>query len=89
MRKGIIPPGVKTQTWRDSENAFAYGIAVYTPGATQRAYDAAKRMQQSQIVSPPPSNESGGGIGAQPGELPDAGEFRQGPSGQVQSNDAL
>jgi hypothetical protein len=87
MRKGVVPPGVKTQTWRDTDNSFAYGLAVYMPSASQRASEAAKKMQQGQIVQPLPSGS--GGTGVRPGALPDAGKLEQGPSGQVQSNDAL
>jgi hypothetical protein len=86
IRQGILPPGVKTQTWLDENKAFAYGLAVYMPSATQRASDGARQMQQGQIVQPVTKP---GQSGVKPGTLPDAGQLQQGPSGQVQSNDAL
>ena len=85
MCKGVMPPGVKTQTWFDDDKYFAYGMAIYLPSATARASGAAKSMQQGQIIQQP-----GGGSGVTPGtNQPDAGTLQQGPSGQVQKNDAL
>jgi hypothetical protein len=86
LRKGVLPPGVKTQTWLDENKAFAYGLVVYMPSASQRAAEGAKQMQQGQIVQPVPRE---GQTGIKPGTLPDAGTLQQGPSGQVQSKDAL
>jgi len=86
LRKGVIPPGVKTQSWFDDDKHFAYGMAVYLPSATARASEAAKKMEQGQIIQQPGE----GGSGVKPGaNQPDAGTLKQGPSGQVQSHDAL
>ena len=87
MRKGVMPAGVKTETWFDSDDKyFSYGMAIYLPSTTARASGAAKSMQQGQIIQQP----GAGGSGVTPGaNQPDAGTLKQGPSGQVQSNDAL
>jgi hypothetical protein len=86
IRKGVMPAGVKTQSWFDDDKYFAYGMAIYLPSATARASGAAKSMQQGQIIQQP----GAGGSSATPGaNQPDAGTLKQGPSGRVQSNDAL
>ena len=83
MRKGVLPAGVKTQGWMDDEKAFAFGVAIYMPSVTKQADDARKTMQQGTIVQPTTEGET-----PRSKELP-KGELKQGPSGQVQSNDAL
>ena len=82
LRKGIIPAGVRTQGWRDPENAFAYGLAVYLPSASALAEQGRESMKQGSIVQSP----SGGAAATPPLE---AGPLNQGPSGRVQSDEAL
>ncbi|MCL1985254.1 MAG: hypothetical protein FWG59_02255, partial [Betaproteobacteria bacterium] len=86
IRKGVMPAGVQTQSWFDGDRYFVYGMAIYLPSATARASGAAKSMQQGRIIQQPDADARG----MQPGaNQPDAGTLKQGPSGQVQSNDAL
>jgi hypothetical protein len=84
LRKGVVPPGVRTQGWRDSDNAFAYALSVYLPSATARADQARQSMQQGQIVQSP-----GGKAAAGSPPPPEAGILNQGPSGRVQGDEAL
>jgi hypothetical protein len=84
LRKGQLPPGVKSQGWRDPENAFAYTLAVYLPSASGRADQARESMNKGQIVTKPASGDPAGAATALP-----EGKLTQGPSGRVQSDDAL
>jgi len=86
LRSGVVPAGVKTQSWFDDNQYFAYGMAIYLPSATARATQAAESMKQGQIIQQPQA----GGSGVRPGaNQPDAGTLKQGPSGRVQRDDAL
>ncbi|MDR1082126.1 MAG: hypothetical protein LBQ79_14510 [Deltaproteobacteria bacterium] len=92
LRSGVLPPGVKSQGWRDPENAFAYSVAVYLPSATARAGQAAESMRSGTIVRPPSGSVRGGGGPAGSASAqgsPDAGPLTQGPSGRVQGDDDL
>jgi hypothetical protein len=83
-RKGILPPGVQQKGWFDDDKAFAYHVAVYIPSISKRADDARKTMQSGQIVQPQDQGQK-----LDPKALPDAGTMKQGPSGRIQSDDAL
>ncbi len=50
--RGTLPPGVIKRTWLDAENAFAYGVAVYSPSISNAAAGAAKEMSDAQILKP-------------------------------------
>ena len=52
VRRGILPPGINTKTWFDDDNAWAYGMLVYVPSATNAAAQTSRDMQNSQIVQP-------------------------------------
>jgi hypothetical protein len=84
LRSGVVPPGVRSQGWRDPENAFAYAIAVYLPSASSRADRARESMEQGTIVQPP----SGQGSPAAP-TAPNGPPIAPGPSGRVQGDDGL
>jgi len=57
-RQGILPPGVNTKTWFDSDHAWAYGISVYVPSLTNAAANTAREMLDSTILQPV---DNGGG----------------------------
>jgi hypothetical protein len=83
LRKGVLPPGVSTQGWRDNDNAFAYAVSVYLPSATERARAGADMMNRSQ-------NLDGQGQTAQPGAAPPADpDVKPGPSGRIDADGAL
>ena len=52
VRKGILPPGINTKTWFDEDHAWAYGMSVYVPSATNAAARTARDMQDDQIAQP-------------------------------------
>ena len=52
VRNGIIPPGVMGKTWFDEDHAWAYGMAVYVPSATNAAASTAREMHEGEIVQP-------------------------------------
>jgi hypothetical protein len=81
LRKGVLPPGVSTQGWRDQDNTFAYAISVYLPSATGRAREAADMMRDSRIVDAPK-----GGPGA---PQPQSPEVKPGPSGRIEADGAI
>ena len=86
MRKGVLPPGVSTQGWRDADNTFAYAISVYLPSATARARAAADMMRASQIVDAPQGGSAPQSGGATKPESP---ELKQGPSGRIEADGAI
>ena len=91
VRKGILPPGVNTKTWFDDDHAWAYAMSVYAPSLTNAASQAAKEVQEGDILQP---IDNGGGKSAggkssgftdekgnkakQPGK-----EVKPGPSGKI------
>ncbi|MDR2368470.1 MAG: hypothetical protein LBF58_10270 [Deltaproteobacteria bacterium] len=75
VRSGKLPPGVRTEGWRDSDNTFAYAMSVYLPSASDRAAAARDKMLEGSIVNP----SQGVAPSGQPGP-----SVRQGPSGTVQ-----
>ena len=46
LRKGILPPGINTKTWFDEDHAWAYGMSVYVPSATNAAAQTAPRCRR-------------------------------------------
>lgn len=49
-RKGTLPPGIEVKTWFDEDNAWAYGMAIYIPSATNLAAGVAKEMDEAQLL---------------------------------------
>ncbi|MDR2180770.1 MAG: hypothetical protein LBP21_10710 [Synergistaceae bacterium] len=84
--KGVLPPGVRHQSWLDEDKAFAYAVAVYLPSATEQAAQSADSMKSGTILQPVGAEgENGKKIpGATPRE-----DVKQGPSGTVQNPDDL
>jgi len=33
-RRGVLPPGVRQQSWQDEDGAFAYAVAIYLPSVS-------------------------------------------------------
>jgi PIN domain nuclease of toxin-antitoxin system len=85
LRKGQLPPGVQTSSWVNEDNTFAYSLAIWLPSASERAKEAGEMMQNSNILGGSSSSSSSPGGAGQP-KGPDP---KKGPSGQVQSDDAL
>ncbi|MDR2137404.1 MAG: hypothetical protein LBO68_03860, partial [Synergistaceae bacterium] len=86
--KGVLPPGVRHQSWMDEDRAFAYAVAVYLPSATEQAAEGAESMKSGTILQPV---GTGGGAGKAI-QIPTATpkeDVKQGPSGAVQNPDAL
>ena len=81
--KGVLPPGVKHQSWLDEDKAFAYAVAVYLPSATEQAAEGAESMKSGTILQP-----VGGAGKAIPTASPKE-DVKQGPSGTVQPRCAL
>ena len=95
-RKGIVPPGVPGKTWFDEDNAWAYGMAVYVPSATNAAASTAREMHEGEIVQPI-DDGSKKASGSANGEKPSSGfkddrdvkvqrpgkEVKPGPSGKI------
>jgi hypothetical protein len=81
--KGVLPPGVKRQSWLDEDKTFAYAVAIYLPSATDQAAEGAESMKSGTILQP---------VGAEGTPIPTATpkeDVKQGPSGTVQKPDAL
>lgn len=95
-RSGVLPPGIITKTWFDTDDAWAYAMSVYVPSVTNAAAATAREMQESTIVQPindgskKPSEKS-------VGEKPSSGftdqdtkvqrpskEVKPGPSGKIE-----
>ncbi|MDR1979723.1 MAG: hypothetical protein LBQ42_13390 [Synergistaceae bacterium] len=83
--RGMLPPGVKHQSWADEDRAFTYAVAVYLPSATERAAEGAESMRSGAILRPV-GEEPRRGIAPAPTFREDV---RQGPSGTVQNVDDL
>ena len=96
VRRGILPPGINTKTWFDDDHAWAYGMSVYVPSATNAAVRTARDMQATEILQ---SLDAGTGNGPGMGESttkPSSGftdedtpvkrpgkNVRPGPSGKI------
>ena len=52
IRRGMLPPGVSTKTFRDKENTWYYAVAVYNPVVTQAASDLAVEMKDATLIQP-------------------------------------
>jgi hypothetical protein len=89
ISKGTIPPGVKVEGWLDDQNAFAYGIAVYIPSLTDQAQKAQMKMLEGTINQSKLRPMIAQKLEARSPEPLNAAPVTQGPTGQVQSNDAL
>ncbi|HEY1806377.1 MAG TPA: hypothetical protein VGG45_18040 [Terracidiphilus sp.] len=90
-RSGILPPGVNTKTWFDSDHSWAYGMSVYLPSLTNVAASTAREMREANILQPVDdrkgtaaggssngfTDEKGGGV-----QRPGAG-VKPGPSGKI------
>lgn len=63
-RRGVLPPGVNTKTWFDSDHAWAYGMSVYVPSLTNAAAATAKDMAESKILQPVNPGAAPGGSGS-------------------------
>jgi hypothetical protein len=74
IRDGILPPGVRQETWSDEDKAFTYAVAVYMPSVSNAAEAGAASMQSGGIITPP------AGV---PVQTPSK-DVKQGPSGTVQ-----
>jgi hypothetical protein len=51
-RRGILPPGVNTKTWFDSDHAWAFAMSVYVPSVTNAAAASGRDMRESVILQP-------------------------------------
>lgn len=91
VRSGILPPGVKKQSFTSKDEAEVYAVAVYIPSVSQQASQAAKEMSQTQLLDQP--NEAGGTILApatQDNSVPHpARNVAPGPSGQISRDNDL
>jgi hypothetical protein len=77
-RQGILPSGVKQESWLDEDKAFSYAVAVYLPSASDRAAQGAEGMSEGSIL--------------QDGTVPKKAvseDVNQGPSGAVQNINEL
>ena len=82
VRRGILPPGINTKTWFDNDHAWAYGMSVYVPSATNAAAGTARDMMDSQILQP--INGSGQSSGT---AVDGAGQAEKPSSGFTDEND--
>ena len=88
-RQGVLPPGIRNQSWMDEDMAFAYAVSVFIPSATEAAAAGAESMRTGTIIqapadqAQPPAVEQPQVPAAQPEVI------RQGPTGTVQSIDGL
>jgi hypothetical protein len=91
VRSGVLPPGVKKQSFTSKDDAEMYAVAVYIPSVSQQASQAAKEMSQAQLLDTP--NEAGGASpapAAQDDNVPHpARNVAPGPSGQVSHDQDL
>jgi hypothetical protein len=79
-REGILPPGVRQESWMDDDKAFSYAVAVYLPSVSEQARDGQESMKNGVILTP------SGGSGQKPSVKEDV---KQGPSGVVQDPNDL
>lgn len=52
VRRGVLPPGIATKTWFDDDHAWAYGMSVYVPSATNAAAQSGREMREGSILRP-------------------------------------
>ena len=99
-RSGVLPPGINTKTWFDTDNAWAFALSVYVPSLTNAAAGAAREMQDSTIVQPiddgskkhsdkaANGEKSSSGFTDQNTKVPRPGkEVKPGPSGKIEPED--
>ena len=60
IRRGVLPPGIQTRTFRDADNVWYHAVAVYNAGATQATADFADEMRRATLIQPirPPQSTS-------------------------------
>lgn len=94
LRNGTLPPGTKLETEMDEDEYFAYGIAIYIPSLSNATREAAREMDEAQIVQPPKREKSdtefdapsgAGSAGKQAPEKPEI-ELKKGPTGVVKQD---
>ena len=90
LRRGVLPPGIMRRTMLDDDEYFAYGIAVYVPSLSDAVRDAAREMEDIQLVRPPGSDTESSAPAPAP-EAPEkaereAPEIQRGPSGVVEQD---
>ena len=90
LRNGTLPPGTKLETELDEDEYFAYGIAIYIPSLSNATREAAREMDEAQIVQPPKREKSDAEFDApkgtnKSGEKPEV-ELKKGPTGVVKQD---
>ena len=96
LRQGVLPPGVMRRTILDDNEYFAYGIAVYVPSLSDAVREAAREMEETQLVRPP-RTDAGNSAPPSAAPTPDAAdtpertereapEIQRGPSGVVEQD---
>lgn len=91
FRSGKLPPGVMQKTFRSTDDAEVYAVAVYIPSVTRQATNAARDMEDAQLLEPSSSSGRKDQIFSPPAgtvRRPSA-EVRQGPTGVVSPKDDL
>jgi hypothetical protein len=90
VRRGILPPGVNTKTWFDTDHAWAYGMAVYVASATDAAAKTAEEMRNAEILKPvkagsaKPTTGDAQGFKEEPKSVKRPGkDVKKGPTGKV------
>jgi len=88
IRRGVLPPGVIPKTWMDDDEYFAYGLAVYIPSVSDLAAQAAREMDDAQLLKPVKKPGAEKPAEDAPGKSAPKLEMKKGPSGVV-SQDVL
>ena len=94
-RKGVLPPGIATKTWFDSDHAWAFAMSVYVPSLTDAAASAAREMMDSKILQPVDSGvgkpDAGSGFTDEqnPNIKRPAPGTQPGPTGKVNPDEGL
>ena len=91
LRNGTLPRGVRRIVFTDENEYFAYGIAVYVPSVTDLVNEAAREMEEAQIVRPTKPRDPKGGapINNRPANGSNSNsklKLKKGPSGVVNQN---
>ncbi|MBQ8692078.1 MAG: hypothetical protein IJ520_02935, partial [Synergistaceae bacterium] len=91
LRNGTLPRGVRRIVFTDENEYFAYGIAVYVPSVTDLVNEAAREMEDAQIVRPTKPRDPKGGapINNRPANGSNSNsklKLKKGPSGVVNQN---
>jgi hypothetical protein len=68
IRNGILPPGIQRRSFNSEDNAEVYSVAVYIPSVTDQARQAAKEMEDTQLIQKqaPSSSQRGSSIFTNP-----------------------